>query len=913
MKTCETLSRGLAPLSMAVAITTALWATTGSANNNGIDPRIRPDVQLSVTSSSADLNESIAESINYVYDSLVVGPQQYPTTEVEDRITRFERAGYPAIPSLWGSYHGKPHPNAQGYRENFCLRDIAHQTEGAAMLSLNEENYTMLTQFASDALKDKRIDVNAGNFDVNDPEASAKTKSFWQKYWTLWSYNFYGFPYYMDAGFQELPAPFELLEKVYTMYEYTGDPRWISDTFMDYGRMLHTQFSEVYDFNGNGIVDNRGNEGILPTLWEFEGASHISEDELVYDMSTSPYTLTIKKEYFERLGVQDLALKVRFRNGKDDYLYVRVNNLVGGNGKAPLLSNDYIEVNTRYEINDAPVTFNVPSGVTLQSVSDGTEPLIEGTHYTRSGNVVTIKASYLNDIKNNKSANIKSSFGFSFSDGSKDSVVVELAHRNFVPRFDKNNVVLDWNNLQDITLKVDLSGTPGNHDLYRIENGMNRVAEAGDTLGVQYQSLLAMEGMLRAKATLKPAQAVALNAEADTYKTKAADLLRKFQTEWYNDETGTYARAFDGYGNAIYGWGHENSFFMPMKELLEPGEKADNYLQFIHDSATAKRLNEEAITYLPEAFYNYGKNEEAWFWMQEGLKRFYSDRTEEQKERTYPEIAFTNVSNVVSYMMGYKPLAYKKTVESLSRLTSDLDYIQADNLPIGQSFVDVIDYDRSIDSLVSLKHEGTHTSTFSNSSTSADTITWKAQFAGQHDYLYVDGVRMNATSGNINGVQVSYVEVQVNAGESKTASTVAPAGSVELSSLEPVSSSTDWGQIKQNTSVDGNPLKIGEVVYSTGLGTHANSEIVYNLNGQYKTFKAIVGVDDEVGPNGSIAFSVYLDGQLAYESGVLNGTQSGQTVNLDVSGATTMKLVASDGGDGISNDHADWADAYLSR
>ena len=40
------------------------------------------------------------------------------------------------------------------------------------------------------------------------------------------------------------------------------------------------------------------------------------------------------------------------------------------------------------------------------------------------------------------------------------------------------------------------------------------------------------------------------------------------------------------------GWGHENSFFMPMKELLEPSEKADAYLPFIHDNSEG--LNEEA-------------------------------------------------------------------------------------------------------------------------------------------------------------------------------------------------------------------------------------------------------------------------------------------------------------------------------
>jgi|GEM_PF-5373479 len=903
-------------LSYAITTTIALGAILSSASSLAWvnDVRIRPDNPITVTSNDPEFNHAMSQSIDYVYDSLVVGPQQYPNTETQRRITMFPEAGLSAIPSYWGSYHGTPNPSANGYREAWCLRDIAHQTEGASLLSLNEETITMLEKFAADALADKRVDVNAGGFDPLNPEATARTKSFWQKYWTLWSYNFYGFPYYMDAGFQELPAPYELLEKVYAMYLASGDPRWLSDTFLNYGRMLHTQFTEVYDFNGNGIADNRGKGGILPTLWEFEGASHLSEQYLTYDNSTNPATLVIDKQYFQDLGVQDLNLKVRLRNGKDDYLSVRVNNLTHADGSLPRLNRDFILVNVRNSIVDQEVGLNLPQGVSLTSVSDGAKLLTAGSDYELVDGVVVIKASYLTNIKNTKSSEIKSAFIFDFSDGSKAQSVVQLTYRSVSPMLDQHEVSLDWNAMADISLSLDLTGQSGNTDLYRIENNMARVVEAGDTLGVQYQALLAMSGLLNAKAaTLDGAAKQTMQAEAAEYQTEAERILQVFRTDWYSEELATYARAFDGYGNPIYGWGHENSFFMPMKDLLEPGTKADAYLSFIHTKATDNRLNEEAITYLPEAFYNYGKNSEGWYWLEEGLKRFYSNRTDEQIQRTYPEIAFTNVSNVVTHMMGFTPRVDLNKVITLSRLTSALEYVEAVDLPVGQGAMNTADYVRPTSNLVTIKHQGQHTSTFSNKAGSEKTLTWQAQFEGLHTYLYVEGAAQLATQVTVNGVDVSYVDVAVAPSETKTVTTVAPPARIELSSLSADSATADWGVVKTNLSTDGNPLRIGGNTYSTGLGTHANSDIVYLLDGQYKRFTAQVGVDDEVGEYGSVIFFVYLDGVKQFDSGIVRGSDAAKAVDLDISSVNELKLVVDNAGDGMSHDHADWADAYLSR
>ena len=48
-----------------------------------------------------------------------------------------------------------------------------------------------------------------------------------------------------------------------------------------------------------------------------------------------------------------------------------------------------------------------------------------------------------------------------------------------------------------------------------------------------------------------------------------------------------------------------------------------------------------------------------------------------------------------------------------------------------------------------------------------------------------------------------------------------------------------------------------------------------------------------------------------FESAVLKLGDAPQQVRVDIAGAEALRLVTSDGGDGIACDHATWADARL--
>jgi alpha-galactosidase len=145
-----------------------------------------------------------------------------------------------------------------------------------------------------------------------------------------------------------------------------------------------------------------------------------------------------------------------------------------------------------------------------------------------------------------------------------------------------------------------------------------------------------------------------------------------------------------------------------------------------------------------------------------------------------------------------------------------------------------------------------------------------------------------------------------------------PSGVSYLSDLPWLSATNGYGPVERDTSNgesaagDGHPLTIGGVVYAKGLGAHAASDIAYYTGGACETVTAEVGVDDEKGSKGTVAFEITADGTTVASTGVLTNAAAAQPLTAKVTGARVVHLVVTDGGDGIDSDHADWADAKLS-
>jgi len=141
---------------------------------------------------------------------------------------------------------------------------------------------------------------------------------------------------------------------------------------------------------------------------------------------------------------------------------------------------------------------------------------------------------------------------------------------------------------------------------------------------------------------------------------------------------------------------------------------------------------------------------------------------------------------------------------------------------------------------------------------------------------------------------------------------------VYLSDLEPVEvKETPFFDLvwhyRRDRSVDGNPLRVGGKTFRKGLGVHSRCILTYALDGRFKRFAAVVGLDDEVGAKGNVDVAVVVDGKKVYERKGLTGRDEPLTVSIPLDGASRLSLVADFGGEFDICDHLDWAEARLIR
>lgn len=124
----------------------------------------------------------------------------------------------------------------------------------------------------------------------------------------------------------------------------------------------------------------------------------------------------------------------------------------------------------------------------------------------------------------------------------------------------------------------------------------------------------------------------------------------------------------------------------------------------------------------------------------------------------------------------------------------------------------------------------------------------------------------------------------------------------------------DYEQLERNLSVIRTPLKIGDVNFQRGLGTHSFSHLRIYSPDPIDCFCSWIGVDNNErtqGGNGSVSFSIVVNDKEIYKSQVMHGGQKAEKVDLDIHGAKIIDLHVDDGGDGPACDHADWADAFI--
>lgn len=147
-----------------------------------------------------------------------------------------------------------------------------------------------------------------------------------------------------------------------------------------------------------------------------------------------------------------------------------------------------------------------------------------------------------------------------------------------------------------------------------------------------------------------------------------------------------------------------------------------------------------------------------------------------------------------------------------------------------------------------------------------------------------------------------------------------------------------WGSIGVNKNIEGGRLSINGTPYDNGFAVHANSILLFDLPEGAVRFTAYAGIDNtgsNQGSKSSVEFMVFNEdptlreettdtwnggnvtikvdpGKQAACSGFIGRASRQQTVlEADIRNAETLYLVVTNGGDGLSYDHADWANPVL--
>lgn len=141
------------------------------------------------------------------------------------------------------------------------------------------------------------------------------------------------------------------------------------------------------------------------------------------------------------------------------------------------------------------------------------------------------------------------------------------------------------------------------------------------------------------------------------------------------------------------------------------------------------------------------------------------------------------------------------------------------------------------------------------------------------------------------------------------ASTQAQNKTLWLDELDMKKIESGWGHSQSNKSVDGKTLTIAGQKFERGVGTHAQSKFMLDLDQKAIRFSAQVGVDDEV-KGGSVKFYLIADKKIIWESNLMKSGDQAQKVDINLKAVKRLAFLVTDNGD-KNYDHANWCNAKI--
>ena len=121
-------------------------------------------------------------------------------------------------------------------------------------------------------------------------------------------------------------------------------------------------------------------------------------------------------------------------------------------------------------------------------------------------------------------------------------------------------------------------------------------------------------------------------------------------------------------------------------------------------------------------------------------------------------------------------------------------------------------------------------------------------------------------------------------------------GAVALVNLPIESHQQGWGNMHKNESIDGNQFNINGQRFTNGLGIHAASTTVFDIDKKYSTLKFSTGLDDESLCGNGVSVEVLGDGKsLAKTDFFQNGTLQDVVANVTGVKKLTIKTIPKEG------------------
>jgi alpha-galactosidase len=120
------------------------------------------------------------------------------------------------------------------------------------------------------------------------------------------------------------------------------------------------------------------------------------------------------------------------------------------------------------------------------------------------------------------------------------------------------------------------------------------------------------------------------------------------------------------------------------------------------------------------------------------------------------------------------------------------------------------------------------------------------------------------------------------------------------------------GAVFVNQSAMEKPLSVSGKIYSRGVGTHAVSTFMLDLDGRSVNITGKAGVDDAAAERASVRFYLVGDHEVLWDSQILHAGDSAVSFYVELRNIKKLGFLVTDAGDGIEQDYVDWVDVRIS-